>query len=71
MKFSVKVKLADYIIHENTYNSLKEICDELELTYQQVADISAKRRNKYTQKSSKYSPVIEINKIPPVCFAKP
>ena len=63
MKFNCEVKLMDDVIHSKTYNSLKEICVDLHLTYQQVADISSNRRNKFKQNKFKYSPSITIKKI--------
>ena len=44
------------------FNSLKEIANELGLTYSQVADFSS-RRSKKNYKNFKYFPKIEINRI--------
>jgi hypothetical protein len=63
MKFLCEVKIMDTILHTQTYNNLRDICKELNLSYQQVADISAKRRNKFHENNFKYAPQITINKI--------
>ena len=65
MKFFCEVKVMDTIILSETYDTLRDICKELNLTYQQVADISAKRRNKFHENKFKYAPRITINKISP------
>tara|TARA_R100001129_G_C5202371_1_gene214187 strand:+ start:103 stop:321 length:219 start_codon:yes stop_codon:yes gene_type:complete len=44
------------------FKSLKDIANELGLTYSQVADFSA-RRNKKNYKNFKFFPKIEINRI--------
>jgi hypothetical protein len=63
MKFFCEVKVMDTIIHSETYDTLRDICKELNLSYQQVADISCKRRNKFDDNKFKYAPKITINKI--------
>tara|TARA_R100000654_G_scaffold31724_2_gene56685 strand:+ start:1013 stop:1231 length:219 start_codon:yes stop_codon:yes gene_type:complete len=44
------------------FNSLKDIAEELGLTYSQVADFSC-RRQKKNYKDFKFFPKIEINRI--------
>lgn len=63
MKFSCEVKVLEQVIHQSIYNSLREICDDLNLSYQQVADISANRRNKFMSNKFKFAPTIKIKKI--------
>ena len=59
--FACKVSIGDIVVHEDNYISLKDIADELDLTYYQVANISAGR---YKDKTNfKYQPRIEIIKI--------
>ena len=60
-----KLKLAQDIIRYNDsllYN-LREIANELSLTYQQVADISVGRYKKFNKSSFKYQPQVSIQKI--------
>ena len=66
MKFSVEIKVLNNLIHEQIYNSLREICDDLNLSYQQVADISSKRRNKFMENKFRFAPQIEIIKLQPI-----
>jgi len=47
---------------DRRFNTLKEISNELGLTYQQVADLSSKKKKKEYQKF-KYYPKIEIQRI--------
>ena len=49
-------------LHNQDYNCLKEIANDLGLTYQQVADLSS-RRDKKKYQQFKYFPKIEITKI--------
>ena len=49
-------------LHNQDYNCLKEIANDLGLTYQQVADLSS-RRDKKKDQEFKYFPKIEITKI--------
>ena len=59
--YNCVVKIGDIIIHDQDYISLKDIADELDLTYHQVANISAGR---YKEKTNfKYQPRVSINKI--------
>tara|TARA_R110000744_G_scaffold311474_1_gene418977 strand:- start:2416 stop:2637 length:222 start_codon:yes stop_codon:yes gene_type:complete len=59
--FGVIVSIGDTILHKEKYISLKDIAEELNLSYHQVADISAGRKKQNT--NFKYQPIIEINKI--------
>lgn len=59
--YNCVVKIGDIIIHDQDYISLKDIATELDLTYYQVANISAGR---YKDKTNfKYQPRVSINKI--------
>ena len=49
-------------LHNQDYKCLKEIAEDLGLTYQQVADLSSRKDKKDYQKF-KYFPKIEINRI--------
>tara|TARA_R110000824_G_scaffold32682_9_gene105380 strand:+ start:257 stop:478 length:222 start_codon:yes stop_codon:yes gene_type:complete len=59
--WNVIVSLQDTILHKGEYISLREIADDLNLSYHQVADISIGRKKFNTK--FKYQPKIEINKI--------
>tara|TARA_R100001369_G_scaffold54939_1_gene81831 strand:+ start:132 stop:353 length:222 start_codon:yes stop_codon:yes gene_type:complete len=59
--WNVIVSLQDTILHKGEYISLRDIADDLNLSYHQVADISIGRKKFNTK--FKYQPKIEINKI--------
>ena len=59
------VSIHDNILHNKTYWSFKEICDELKLSYQQVSDISIDRKNKFKNNKFLYAPEIKIEKLTP------
>lgn len=50
-------------LHSGEYKTLKEIAEDLSLTYQQVADISVGRYKKFNKASFKYQPQVSIQKI--------
>ena len=49
-------------LHNQDYKSLKDIANDLGLTYQQVADLSSRKERKKYQ-DFKFFPKIEINRI--------
>lgn len=49
-------------LHNQDYNCLKDIADDLGLTYQQVADLSS-RKDKKKYQQFKYFPKIQITRI--------
>lgn len=49
-------------LHNQDYNRLKDIADDLGLTYQQVADLSS-RKDKKKYQQFKYFPKIQITRI--------
>mgnify|MGYP003112480985 CR=1 FL=1 len=59
--YGVIVSVGDTILHKGDYISLRDIATELNLTYHQVADISAGRKKYNT--NFKYQPKVEIKKI--------
>ena len=62
--FKVEIKFNDNIIHSNKYKSLKEIANNLGMTYQQVADINCGRFNPtYINKDFLFQPEIRIQRI--------
>ena len=46
-RYNVLVYINSQILHNKNYRSLKEIGEDLNLTYQQTADLSIKRSNKF------------------------
>tara|TARA_R110000824_G_scaffold72923_1_gene185866 strand:+ start:386 stop:595 length:210 start_codon:yes stop_codon:yes gene_type:complete len=62
-RFLCVVSINDNELHKKEYKTLKDISDELNLTYQQVADLSVGRPNKFMNNKFKYSPIITIEKI--------
>lgn len=62
--FFVEIKFDDKIIHTDKYKSLKDIANNLGMTYQQVADINCGRFNpKFINKDFLYQPKIVIQRI--------
>ena len=55
--------IQDNGLHNKTYWWCKEICEELNLTYQQVSDIRINRKNKFRDNKFKFSPEIKIEKL--------
>ena len=62
-RFICKVCVGETELHSGEYKTLKEIAEELSLTYQQVADISVGRYKKFNKGSFKYQPQVSIQKI--------
>lgn len=62
-RYQVLVKIGEQILHDKKYTCFREISEDLNLTYQQTADISINRPNKFLNNKFKYAPVITINKI--------
>jgi hypothetical protein len=62
-RYNVLVRIGEQIIHNKNYRCLKEIGEDLNLTYQQTADISTNRANKFLNNKFKYAPQISIQKI--------
>jgi len=59
--YTCLVKVGEHILHEQDYISLKDIAEDLDLTYYQVADISSGRKKFKT--NFKFQPEVFINKI--------
>lgn len=64
-RFLCIVMLGQNCLHREEYRTLKEIGEDLNLTYQQVADLSVGRPNKFINNKFKYSPQIRIEKLSP------
>ena len=46
-RYQVLVKIGEQILHDKKYTCFREISEDLNLTYQQTADISINRPNKF------------------------
>ena len=64
-RFLCIVMLGQNCLHKKEYRTLREIGEDLNLTYQQVADLSVGRPNKFINNKFKYSPQIRIEKLSP------
>ncbi len=61
--FNCQITLNNLSIHDKNYITLKDIADELGLTYNVVADISSGRKKNHSYLNFKYQPKIEITRI--------
>lgn len=62
-RFQVIVKCGEITLHTYKYQTLRDIAKALNLSYQQVADISTQRPNKFSNNKFKFAPSIQIQKI--------
>jgi hypothetical protein len=62
-RFICKVCVGDIELHSKEYKTLKDISQDLGLSYQQVADISVGRMKKFQVGDFKYQPRVNIEKI--------
>jgi hypothetical protein len=60
--WDVVVRIGEDTIHDKQYISIKDIADDLNLTYQQVSDLSIGRSKRFDS-NFKYQPKIQIKKI--------
>jgi hypothetical protein len=60
--WDVIVRIGEDTIHDKQYISIKDIADDLNLTYQQVSDLSIGRSKRFDS-NFKYQPKIQIKKI--------
>ena len=65
MRFNCKIYHSDtnYVLMNQEFDNLTDLAKSLGLTYNQVADISSKKKRKKDYRCFKYFPTIEINKI--------
>ena len=63
--YSVLVKIGEQVIHEDEYISLRDIAQDLNLSYQQVANLSCGRCKAFAPSPTgfKYNPQVEIKKL--------
>lgn len=64
--YSVLVKIGEQVIHEDEYISLRDIAQDLNLSYQQVANLSCGRCKAFSPgqvAGFKYNPQVEIKKL--------
>ena len=59
-RFICKVCVGDTTLHTQEYKTLKAIAEDLSLSYQQVADISVGRYQRYSKSNFKYQPEVSI-----------
>lgn len=60
--YSVLVILGDTILHDTKYKTLGDAAKDLNLTYQQISDLSVGRSKKFMS-DFKYQPIIKVEKI--------
>ena len=60
--WKLKISYPDYIVKEGVYKTLRDVADELKLSYNQVCELTNKGRNKTKSKYSFY-PTIDLQKI--------
>jgi hypothetical protein len=60
--WDVVVRIGEDTIHDKQYISIKDIAEDLNLTYQQVSDLSIGRSKRFDS-NFKYQPKIQIKKI--------
>jgi len=65
MRFNCKIYHSDtnYVLMNQEFDNLTDLAKSLGLSYNQVADISSKKKKKKDYRCFKYFPTIEINKI--------
>ena len=61
--FNCKITQNDVELHNHDYKSLKDIADDIGLSYPIVADIHTGRRKNNKRKQFKFQPNIEITRI--------
>ena len=61
--FKCIIKLHDEIIHDKEYKTLKDISEDIGLTYNMVADISCNRKKQTKYKNFIYMPDISIMRL--------
>jgi hypothetical protein len=61
--FNCQIILNSKIIHDKDYITLKDISDELGLSYNIIADISCQRKKNHAYKNFIYQPIINIKRI--------
>ena len=60
--YSVLVMLGDNILHDTKYPTLGDAAKDLNLSYQQIEDLSVGRSKKFMS-NFKYQPIIKVEKI--------
>ena len=62
-RWRVIVTIDEQTLHDKIYSSFKDIGKELNLSIQQVSDISINRKNKFKNNKFRYAPQIKIDKL--------
>ncbi len=61
--FNCKITQNGQEVHNQDYTTLKDISDDIGLSYSIVADISSGRKKNLKYNNFKYFPKVEINRI--------
>jgi hypothetical protein len=57
------VTIDEQTLHDEIYSSFKDIGKDLNLSIQQISDISINRKNKFKNNKFRYAPQIKIDKL--------
>ena len=61
--FNCKIHLNGDLIHDVDYVTLKDISNDIGLSYNIIADISSQRKKNHAYKNFKYQPQVDIQRI--------
>tara|TARA_R110001592_G_scaffold197997_1_gene446166 strand:+ start:218 stop:433 length:216 start_codon:yes stop_codon:yes gene_type:complete len=61
--FNCKITQNDIQLHDQDYQTLKDLADDIGLSYHIVADLHSGRRKENKRQQFKYQPKIEISRI--------
>ena len=61
--FNCKITQNDIQLHDQDYQTLKDLADDIGLSYNIIADLHGGRRKENKRQQFKYQPKIEISRI--------
>tara|TARA_R110000803_G_scaffold40122_6_gene86480 strand:+ start:6937 stop:7185 length:249 start_codon:yes stop_codon:yes gene_type:complete len=61
--FNCKIHLNGDLIHDEDYPTLKDISNDIGLSYNIIADISSQRKKNHAYNKFKYQPIIDIQRL--------
>lgn len=61
--FNCKIDIDGKTIHDQNYKNLKEICEDLNLSYNQVAEYSSGRVKRRATNNFRFHPVVNISRV--------
>ena len=61
--FNCKISLNGNLIHDKDYITLKDISEDVGLSYNIIADISSNRKKNHAYNNFKYQPQIDIKRL--------